>query len=360
LQPGIKVDANATAILERYYKRRRKINEQSFYAGVPPLALLTEPKDDRKATDYTNMDFYYNFGGAAYRPILTIKKLQSHANFVHRRGVLVTTFEENDETVEVKGIDLSKNLSVQFRGNKLVLACNVLGTTRIVLRSLRQFKRKVPVLCNPYTLLPALQPGQLGKIPSFNKTSTAQVCIFLDKDKRQSHVPMASIYSYSSLMLFRLLKKSPLNFRDSLRILKYLQSALIIAGIHHPVAANDSRYAYLDEDGTLQIIFPDAPDEKWQNEITEKRFARVLKQLGCIPLKRITLPHGSSAHYAGTLPFSDENADLSISPDGLLSGTRRIFVADASGFHYLPAKGPTLTIMANAHNVALNILRHEQ
>jgi hypothetical protein len=40
-----------------------------------------------------------------------------------------------------------------------------------------------------------------------------------------------------------------------------------------------------------------------------------------------------------------------------LGGTKNVFVADGSGFKYLPAKGLTLTLMANAHLVALNSLK---
>jgi choline dehydrogenase-like flavoprotein len=355
LQPGIEVDNNSKAILERYYSRRKQINRQSFYAGVPALALLTNPKGERKATDYTNMDFYYNFGSAAYRPSVTIKYLQSYSNFVHQRGVIIKKFEENEDFVQVVGMEIKTNHSVQFNARNLVLACNVFGTARITLRSTGSSHKMVPVLSNAYSMVTTLQSRQLGKVPSNNKTSTAQVCLFFDENRQHTDVPMASLYSYSSLMLFRLLKKSPLNFRDSLRILQYLQTAIVIAGIHHPSSTHDAGYAYLDDNDMLKINYPDIPENKKYIEQTEKRFARVLGQLGCIPLKKISPPRGSSAHYAGTLPFSHQNAPLSISPQGLLSGTRHVFVADASGFHYLPAKGPTLTIMANAHDVALNI-----
>jgi hypothetical protein len=360
LQPGMDVDDNAKAILQRYKRMRKQINRQSFYVGVPALALLTQPKGERKATDYSNMDFYYNFGSAAYRPSVTIKHLRSFANFVHERGVLVSRFDEHNDFVKVAGNHPKTNHPVEFMGSKIVLACNVCGTARIVLRSMEKYGAKIPLLSNPYSMLTTLQWSRLGKVPSKHKTSTAQVCLFLDDSNRHADVAMASLYSYSSLMLFRLLKKSPLNFRDSLAILKYLQPATVIAGIHYPSSTNSPRHAYLDRDGIFKIISPDTHAQLKHIEQTEKRFAHVLRQLGCLPYKKIRPPDGSSAHYAGTLPFSDENKPLSLSPKGLVSGTRHVYVADASGFHYLPAKGPTLTIMANAHNVALNIISNEQ
>jgi hypothetical protein len=356
LQPGIQIDSNASGIMKRYYSSRKRINRKSFYAGVPAMALLTEQKENRKATDYTNMDFYYNYGHSAYRPSLTIKKLQSYRNFVHQRGVMVSSFEEHENIMRLIGTNLNDHQPVTYYCRKLVLACNVFGTARIVLQSSQQFNRKLPLLCNPYSMLATLQISKLGKQPTVRKTSTAQVCLFYDEDGNHANVPMASLYSYSSLLLFRLLKKSPLNSRDSLRILKYLQSALVVAGIHHPSTPSDSRSISLAENGILKIDYSDSPAEILQMQKVEKRFSRLLRQLGCFPFQKTTPPPGSSAHYAGPLPFSEKEEPFTLSSNGKLAGTQNVFVADASGFHFLPAKGPTLTIMANAHNIARHII----
>ncbi|MGQ0704407.1 MAG: GMC oxidoreductase [Gemmatimonadales bacterium] len=83
----------------------------------------------------------------------------------------------------------------------------------------------------------------------------------------------------------------------------------------------------------------------------------MLRWLGCRPLRCIDPGAGSSVHYAGTLPFSDRPLPLAVSPSGQLWGSRAVYVVDAAPFRYLPAKGPTLTIMANAHRVASAIAR---
>jgi choline dehydrogenase-like flavoprotein len=98
--------------------------------------------------------------------------------------------------------------------------------------------------------------------------------------------------------------------------------------------------------------------EKKTIEQREKLFGQMLFKLGCVPLKKITPAIGSSIHYAGTLPFSKKEEMFTIQPDGRLSHTKNVFVADGSGFTFLPAKGITLTLMANAHNTALNALQH--
>jgi choline dehydrogenase-like flavoprotein len=88
----------------------------------------------------------------------------------------------------------------------------------------------------------------------------------------------------------------------------------------------------------------------------EVLFARTLRRLGCFPVRRIRTPNGASIHYGGTLPVATGNAAFTIDDSGRLAGTRRVYVADGSGLRYLPAKGITLTLMANAHRVANCVL----
>ena len=80
-------------------------------------------------------------------------------------------------------------------------------------------------------------------------------------------------------------------------------------------------------------------------------FTRALRSLGAWAIKRIQPGMGSSIHYAGTLPFAGDGRPFSLLSDGRLAGTRRVWVADGSGFRFLPAKGLTLSLMANAHLV---------
>ena len=85
---------------------------------------------------------------------------------------------------------------------------------------------------------------------------------------------------------------------------------------------------------------------------TRKTLAGLLRRLGCWPLGIIEPGPGSSIHYGGMFAPSDQELPLTVARDGVLRGTRRVHVVDGAGFAYLPAKGPTLTLMANAHRIA--------
>ncbi|HUQ67087.1 MAG TPA: NAD(P)/FAD-dependent oxidoreductase [Flavitalea sp.] len=364
LQPSINLDDNGKELLKRYTAKRSVINKDKLYAGIPPLALLTNNKDGRDATDYSNMDFYYNYGNSAYRPSVTLNLLKSKPSFFHLPRVLITSFEENENEVLVHGLKIASKNKISFKCRKLALASNVLSSARIALRSFNLYNKRLPFLCNPYSMLATLQYRQIGKAPSTKRTSTAQVCIFYDKDDNAGDMPMASLYPYSSLMLFRLIKESPLNYKASMKILKHLHPAIVVAGIHHPTERTKEKYIFIYEDNStltgdkLKVVYTLNQDEKSIMRKNEHKFAKVLRQLGCLPFKKTIAPSGASVHYAGTIPFNDSDSPLSLSAAGLLSGTKNVYVSDASGFRYLPAKGATFTIMANAHNTALNIIKH--
>jgi hypothetical protein len=214
-------------------------------------------------------------------------------------------------------------------------------------------------LCNPYTYMPCIVPSRLGKIMPEKNIGFAQLSLFHDADGTQSDIAMASIYTYRSLMLFRLLRETPLNFKDGRIFMQHILPALIIAGIHHPEKFNGMNFVSLQKDNaspTGDHLFAHYEKNISNPEIIsrEKKYGNTLRKLGAYALKKVRPEMGASIHYAGVLPFSENKKEFTLDPSGKLNGTKNVFVADGSGFSFLPAKGLTLSLMANAHVVAEN------
>ena len=133
--------------------------------------------------------------------------------------------------------------------------------------------------------------------------------------------------------------------------------------VQYPESRSPGKYLWLEPDSAtptrdrLHVNYELTGDEDARAESREKLYLRAMRRLGAWPLRRLHPGHGSSIHYAGTLPFSDTEKAYTLSPDGRIWGTNKIFVADGSGFKYLPAKGLTLSLMANAHRVAAGVLK---
>jgi choline dehydrogenase-like flavoprotein len=74
-----------------------------------------------------------------------------------------------------------------------------------------------------------------------------------------------------------------------------------------------------------------------------------------MPVHIMRPPAGASIHYAGTLPFGNDDVPLTCKATGRLRGSANVYVADSSTWRFLPAKGLTFTLMANARRVAAEV-----
>ncbi|WP_299314531.1 hypothetical protein [uncultured Aquimarina sp.] len=365
IQPATKIEGNLKGILSSYQKHRRSLNKQNVFLGRSGLALLTKDISNRSAVKYRDMGFWSDTNKSAYRSWITIDELCKQPNFSYHKNCLVTRFEENSDGVAIIVKRTDTNEEQVFRCKKLILSPGVLGTARIVIRSFDYKKNKLPIICNPYSYIPCLQWRRMGKKIEQHKTSFAQLVLYVDEHKKNFDVGMAALFSYRSLLLFKLIKETPLNYQDARIIMQFLHSSFTIAGIHHPDSGSDTKFISLkknQESYTGDILTGEyilSEEEIHVNSQREKKIRKALKTLGCLPLKTIHTPLGGSIHYGGTLPYSEKGELFTISKSGKLGGTKNIYIADGSGFKYLPAKGLTFTLMANAYRVAKNVLKNE-
>ncbi|HLO42681.1 MAG TPA: GMC oxidoreductase [Leadbetterella sp.] len=362
LQPSIKLNPAAESLYERYRKKQAYFNQKKLFVGRPAIALLTENKDDRKAYTYKDLDFYANEGSSAFRPAITIQNLLKKGKIEYQKGWLALRFwEENDYTI-LECLHIETNQKKLFYAAKLILSASTLSTARMVMRSFQK-KDKLPVLCNAYTYMPMVYWPFVGKRNIDQFCGLVQLAMFYDKNADHADVAMASIYNYRSMLNFRILKQMPLNYADGMKFLQLLIPALFIAGIFHPAEYQAQNFIQLQKSDsptgdTLLTNYTFEGNEANQIIETEKLYAKAFFKLNCLILSKIRTNTGASIHYSGTLPFSENEQLYHLSPAGKLYGTNNVFVADGSGFKFLPGKGLTFSLMANAHLVAQNVLKN--
>jgi hypothetical protein len=363
IQRAPEMDETCSRLYRRYGARRAKLHARGVFMGRPALALLTETMGDRVGYRYRDMDFYDDRDQSVYRPWITVDALKRDPRFRYVDGLLALRFDEREGHVIVQCLDVRTGERVEHGARRLVLASGTLGTARIVLRSLGSARTVLPLLSNPYSYVPCIQPALLGTAQRPLRMSLAQLSIFHDPDGTNSDVAMGSIYSYRSLMLFRILPQAPIALADARILMRYLLPAITIVGMQHPERPGPGRRLSLESapdsptTDRLKAEYVLSDDEIKRVADRERIFTRALRSLGSWAIKRIEPGMGSSIHYAGTLPFASDGRPMSISTDGRLAGATRVSVADGSGFRYLPAKGLTLSLMANAHLVARSALR---
>jgi choline dehydrogenase-like flavoprotein len=148
--------------------------------------------------------------------------------------------------------------------------------------------------------------------------------------------------------------------------MRYLSPGLVVTGIQHSDRATPYKYLRLVENpktftgDELEAYYELSPNELADQKRREDIYISALRKVGLYAVKRMNPGNGSSIHYAGTLPFSEDEKPLSLSQSGRIHRTKNVYVADSSGFRFLPARGLTFSILANAHIVAENVLQGKE
>lgn len=362
LLPPVEPDSNARAIFERYHLRRLRFLHRGLRLGSPRLAICTEKVGDRGPFAYHDTEFWADSDRAVYRPAYTIADLSRRPNFEYAGGLLARSFaEREDGTVEVRGIRLDGGGEFLLAGASLVLGAGALGSGRLVLQSMGHGDARLPLVSNPYTYYPCLNLGALGwKHTDAPRHALTQVMGFLHPP--EGDTLQAQIYSYRSLLTFKLMKETFLPMRESRRLMQALSWYFVVAGVHHADRPWRGTWLALEPGGQdgpapARIHHHRRRSGERRRHEGEKLLRGLLLRLGCLPLGRIDPGPGASIHYGGTLPMTTRPRRYTTTPEGRLRGTRRVFVADGSTFPHLPAKGLTFTIMANADRVGERLAR---
>lgn len=358
----LETDLSIKKIQNTYSKKKKYFDKNHIELKRTPLAVISSDKKDRKAYQYNDMDFWHDNDKSVYRPWITLEKLTSFDKFTYIKNSYVYSYKELDDKIEVTVINTVTHTNEIYYCKRLMLGASVFGTTRIVLRATNNYNRKLSLLCNSYFYIPSVNLKMFGKHNSKKKIGLSQLTLYI---KNNSYLEIANFFTYRSLLLFKLVKESPLNIKVSRLLFKFLHSSIVIVGFHISKLQNHSDQLELLKDKNsitkdkLHFTTSKIPNEKANEKALLKRLKKILLKLKCIPLKVIKTPKGSSIHYAGTLPFSKEEKPLTTNVNGKLSGSKNVYIIDASSFTFLPAKGVTLTAMANAHNVSLKSLQND-
>jgi hypothetical protein len=361
-QPCLRVDSNAESILRSYAHGKTAAQRRGFFVGRIPLAVLSKDKGDRKANPYFDMDFYGESRRSVFRPRYVVEKLRSSPFFSHRTGRLVVGFEEVSGGARV--FCRFGGAAEVFEGRRLMLCAGAINTGRLALNSVQGASLKTPLLCNGYTYMPMVNLRMFGREAMDARYSLAQLHVWLQDGPGASDNCSVQLYSYRSLLLFKLVKEMPFPPWLGLQVARTLVNSLAICGVFTSDEQSDRKTMRLaaparDRAPRLEIGYArDAAEEQRRRRLHD-RLAAEMRRIGCVTLKRIDPGHASSIHYAGTVPFrSPLSREVSTEADHRLAGHRFTYIGDSSSWNWLPSKGLTFTLMASARRIARQVLRN--
>jgi hypothetical protein len=352
MMPPLEVDVGSELVLARYARERARLAATGFTLGRARLAVCTRRHRERGPHEYLDMDYWADLDRSVYRPQWTIEELETAPNFTYLDRRFVQSFAEAGGAVRVRTTHADTGGDETYTGAALVLAAGTLGTARLVLRSLGRYDVQVPLLCNPYAYVPTLNLGMLRRRARERRYSLAQLTAVL-RVPGTARIVQAQVFSYRSLLTFKLMKETPLAYREARRILRVLIPKFSILGIHHEDRPTPGKFCVLrrGEPDRLDIVYRPSDEEERMHAADRALLLRCFRRLGLLPLRTMLPGHGASLHYAGTFPIRPAGGDLTCDRDGRLRATRAVHLADGSIFPWIPPKGLTFNLMANADRV---------
>jgi len=365
VQHPLELDSNAKSIYSTYQHNRTRFHHRGFFLGHSPSAILTEPLIrngiERRPNSYRDMDFYSDHQRSVYRPRFTIEELTGDPKFAYRKGLLAVKFIETGERVRVLCDDVETRQRVEVEGRAVAIGAGAINSARIVLSSFEAFETKIPLLSSPYNYIACVNLRMLGRAAADRRHSMSQLTgVQTIPGEQPPDRTILSIYSYRSLLIFRLAREMPLPTFLGTQVARLLQTSFTIVGVHQADRHTPLKWLELRKrnDGREVLAggYEFSPAEQRACRRNLRRALSNLWALRCMPVTVLSPAPGSSIHYAGTLPSTDDpRVPLRCAPSGKVNGTERVFVVDSSSWTFLPAKGPTFTQMANARRIAVGI-----
>ena len=344
LQPPLELSAVGREILDRYSRHAKHFQRKGIYLGHPRLAVLTRDHGDRRACDYDNLEFFRPRLPAIFSPAFTLEDLVRRGEIEYRPGYLVETYREFKDAIEVCARPLEGGERRVFRARKLILCLGALNTARLVLHANSDITSRLPLVETPYRYAPLVSLRRIG-MPLEKRSFYAQLNLFYVGPLWPEPL-VGMIYVVDGLLRSDLLFNFPLSVRGCLAAGKYLLPAMALLQLYYPGEPHPSNTLGIDATGNLILRYGAPPVGG-----VESHILRVLRRMGYWSSRRfVRIPKpGASVHYGGPLPMREcPERRYETNRNGLLTGTKAVYVGDAAAFPRLPAKNLTFTIMANA------------
>lgn len=346
-QPALPLDHHAEAMQGAYEKNKTWWEQSGMRLAQPHAAVLTENLGDRQASGTLDMDYYSDAGKSVYRPQWTLEQLKKNPLFTYQPHMLVEAIRERDDGVVIEGRSLatwSQGRTHIVHGTHAVLCAGAVNTARVLLASVEKTD-PAPFVAKSHAFIAGIRIKALGSSGPDHRTSLCQL-VMEDAPYTPSSF-CAQLYSYRSLLLFRLMSSLPLPAPLSLKAAALLSPGLVIADVRFATPKPNAALQWKGD--MLHVHSLETEESLDEAEDTLTRVRAGLRKSGVMPVKTMMLPVGSSSHYGSSVPV--DGSALGCDTNGKVHGMNRTFVADASMFKTLPAHPHTLTIMANANRI---------
>jgi len=346
------LSTQAEGLLARLEGKKEQLSQSGIYFGQARHAVN---QDCRKC----GMCLYGCPYGVIFNAAQTRDRLIANSDFSYRKGFYVTRFEELSSGVRLWASDMSNRHEVEFSAERIFVACGVLPTAKLLLNSLGYRDQPIFLKDSQHFYLPLLHPWQPGQDPSAEKTnSLAQLFIEIIDPANYEKSSHVQIYTFNDLYPIDMGKRfGPLTKLCS-PLIKQLSKRLIVAqGFLHSDYSPEIELRLVSEGSGTVLCMKERSNSKTKEALAfvRNKLFKLSREASLLPLtplfRKGTI--GSSFHCGSSFPMKDNPGGLESDTLGRPAGLRRVFVVDASVLPSIPATTITLSVMANAHRIAV-------
>ncbi len=295
-----------------------------------------------------------------YSSSSTFDELRRRGTLRYLHGLLAVEVSESATHAYVDARELRSGQYHHFTADRVFVACGAIGTTRLMLGSLKLFDRDVMMQESAQFVLPFVSRAAT-KDPRHEPSFTLnQFNMVVRVDGSARDVSQLHFYSYNPAFVDNL----PTVFRSRVAtgfVSRFVTRASVALGYLPSWASPALRLRVgppLSGDDAAPLQIKREPAHWSRNRMLRKVLTAVTRAAPSLDLwpvlPKLALSGGAkSYHFGGSFPHSEGSSDpVSTDRLGRPAGRRRLHLVDASVFPDVPATTFTLTIMANAHRIA--------
>ena len=354
LDPPLTLSPGLELVLERYRSREHL----GLRLGRSRMAVLTRDRASRRACTYDHACMWGCSRRSVYNSALDLAELEQRSHFEVRDGCWVRSVRRDGGVHVVSAVDQRSGEPVVFKAPLVILAAGALGSTRLVLDHLGRYGSERRLLSSPAAAAAWALPACFGRPLPDQAFGMAQLSFRMALPSEPTDDAFGSLFAADAVAASDLMAAMPLTGRGARTFLRALLPMLYLGLVYFPGEYSRNRIWIErrsgDEEPRLRIRggFNDAFPALLRK--TLRKIARDFRRLGLhlLPGSIRPLSPGSEVHYGGSLAMGEMTTRT-----GEVIGTKNLFVVDGSILARMPAKPPTLTIMANANRIGREIAR---
>lgn len=356
--PLPRLSVRSERVLDAYAKHRASLNRLGLTIGKARLAFQAG-SCVRCGLCMTGCPYSLIYSSAQ-----TFDQLRRNGRVTYHGGLLALSVSEDSRSAVVTARELATGQIGRFSADRVYVAGGAMGTTRIIVNSLRLFDRELSMSEAQQFVLPMLSRRATPDPRQEAQFTLNQFNMIVSRDEIGYDVSQLHFYTHNPAFvdaLPRVLRASRAE-PAMLQLLRRLSVALgYLPSWNSPRLVLRTRAP--SERGALpEMIVSEGHAPPGRNRMLGTVIARTIRAsplldlYPVVPMLRLA-PGGKSYHWGGTFPHSRKAGTIFSSDSlGRVGDWRRIHLVDASVFPNVPATTFTLTVMANAHRIAAETL----